>query len=89
MPHQVIYDVVGTLIDQQMIEPWQRCFYTIMANYNALLEAVDCRIHSVRFHMVLELEATALLKQVMRADFLSIDIEPYFCTVVFATIKCF
>eukprot|EP00985_Skeletonema_marinoi_P017763 scaffold9833_cov102-Skeletonema_marinoi.AAC.1 len=45
MPHQVTYDVVGTLIDQPLLEPWQRCFYTIMANYNALTEAVDCRIH--------------------------------------------
>eukprot|EP00984_Skeletonema_dohrnii_P010734 scaffold4211_cov200-Skeletonema_dohrnii-CCMP3373.AAC.1 len=26
--------------DHQMLEPCQRCFYTIMASYNGLLEAV-------------------------------------------------
>eukprot|EP00984_Skeletonema_dohrnii_P011020 scaffold4372_cov86-Skeletonema_dohrnii-CCMP3373.AAC.1 len=36
------------------MEPCHRCFYTIMANYNGPLEAVDCRIHSVRYDMVLE-----------------------------------
>eukprot|EP00985_Skeletonema_marinoi_P013598 scaffold6772_cov169-Skeletonema_marinoi.AAC.2 len=30
-----------------MLEPWQRCFYTIMASYDGLQEGVDCRIHSV------------------------------------------
>eukprot|EP00984_Skeletonema_dohrnii_P028249 scaffold18174_cov75-Skeletonema_dohrnii-CCMP3373.AAC.1 len=37
--------------DQQMLEPCQRCFYTIMANYNGSLEAVDCHLHSVRYDM--------------------------------------
>eukprot|EP00984_Skeletonema_dohrnii_P010559 scaffold4116_cov178-Skeletonema_dohrnii-CCMP3373.AAC.3 len=37
-----------------MLEPCNRCFYTIMANYNGSLEAVDCRIHAVRYGMVLE-----------------------------------
>jgi len=30
-----------------MLDPCKRCFYTIMANYNGPLEAVDCHIHSV------------------------------------------
>eukprot|EP00984_Skeletonema_dohrnii_P007892 scaffold2907_cov124-Skeletonema_dohrnii-CCMP3373.AAC.4 len=56
MPHQATYDVVATPIrpyDHTMLEPCQRCFYTIMANYNGALEAVDCHIHSVRYDMVL------------------------------------
>eukprot|EP00984_Skeletonema_dohrnii_P018111 scaffold8372_cov88-Skeletonema_dohrnii-CCMP3373.AAC.2 len=40
--------------DQQMLEPWQRCFYTIKANYHGSLEAVERHIHSVRYDMVLE-----------------------------------
>eukprot|EP00984_Skeletonema_dohrnii_P000057 scaffold15_cov85-Skeletonema_dohrnii-CCMP3373.AAC.3 len=32
----------------------KRCFYAIMANFNGSLEAVDCRIHSVRYDMVQE-----------------------------------
>eukprot|EP00985_Skeletonema_marinoi_P031531 scaffold37720_cov147-Skeletonema_marinoi.AAC.2 len=38
--------------DHKKLEPCKRCFYTIMANYNGSLEAVDCRIHSVRYDMV-------------------------------------
>eukprot|EP00984_Skeletonema_dohrnii_P010196 scaffold3974_cov117-Skeletonema_dohrnii-CCMP3373.AAC.1 len=30
-----------------MLEPCKRCFYTIMANYNGSLQAVDCVIHGV------------------------------------------
>eukprot|EP00985_Skeletonema_marinoi_P016455 scaffold8863_cov73-Skeletonema_marinoi.AAC.1 len=37
-----------------MLQPCQRCFYTIMANCYGTLEAVDCDIHSVRYDMVLE-----------------------------------
>eukprot|EP00984_Skeletonema_dohrnii_P012582 scaffold5119_cov153-Skeletonema_dohrnii-CCMP3373.AAC.18 len=37
-----------------MLEPCNRCFYTIMANYNGSLQAVDCRIHAVRYDVVLE-----------------------------------
>eukprot|EP00984_Skeletonema_dohrnii_P028862 scaffold19035_cov207-Skeletonema_dohrnii-CCMP3373.AAC.1 len=37
-----------------MIEACQRCFFTIVANYNGLLEAVHCCIHSVRYDMVPE-----------------------------------
>ena len=37
---------------KQMLEPCKRCFYTIMANYNGSLQAVDCHIHSVRYDMV-------------------------------------
>eukprot|EP00984_Skeletonema_dohrnii_P029209 scaffold19649_cov95-Skeletonema_dohrnii-CCMP3373.AAC.1 len=40
--------------DQPMLEPCERCFYTIMANYNGSSEAVDRPIHSVRYDMVLE-----------------------------------
>eukprot|EP00984_Skeletonema_dohrnii_P021501 scaffold10764_cov119-Skeletonema_dohrnii-CCMP3373.AAC.1 len=37
-----------------MLEPCQRYFYTIMTSYNGPLEAVDCRIHIVRYDMLLE-----------------------------------
>ena len=37
-------------------------FYTIMANYNVYLEAVDCHIHSVRYDIVLESIAGGRLK---------------------------
>eukprot|EP00985_Skeletonema_marinoi_P023865 scaffold16128_cov127-Skeletonema_marinoi.AAC.1 len=40
-----------------MLEPCKRYFYTIMANYNGSLKAVDCHIHSVRYDMVLESRA--------------------------------
>eukprot|EP00984_Skeletonema_dohrnii_P033547 scaffold30462_cov89-Skeletonema_dohrnii-CCMP3373.AAC.1 len=43
--------------DQTQLEPRKRCFYTIMANFNGSLEAVDCDIHSVRYDMVLERSA--------------------------------
>ena len=36
---------------EQMLEPCKRCFYTIMANYNGPLQAVDCYRHSVRYDM--------------------------------------
>eukprot|EP00985_Skeletonema_marinoi_P029239 scaffold27288_cov107-Skeletonema_marinoi.AAC.1 len=39
---------------QEELEPRKRCFYTIMANYNGPLEAVDCDMHVVRYDMVLE-----------------------------------
>eukprot|EP00984_Skeletonema_dohrnii_P018946 scaffold8982_cov96-Skeletonema_dohrnii-CCMP3373.AAC.4 len=45
-----------------MLEPRKRCFYTIMANYNGSLEAVDCDIHSVRYDMVLERSACSRLR---------------------------
>eukprot|EP00985_Skeletonema_marinoi_P023218 scaffold15294_cov101-Skeletonema_marinoi.AAC.1 len=32
--------------EHSMLEPWKRCFYTIMANYNGSLEAVERHIHS-------------------------------------------
>eukprot|EP00984_Skeletonema_dohrnii_P027964 scaffold17727_cov153-Skeletonema_dohrnii-CCMP3373.AAC.1 len=37
-----------------MLEPCKRFFYTVMANYNGSLRAVDCYSHSVRYDMVLE-----------------------------------
>eukprot|EP00985_Skeletonema_marinoi_P027339 scaffold22302_cov95-Skeletonema_marinoi.AAC.1 len=39
---------------QLILEQRQRCFYTIITDYNGSLEAVDCHIHSVRYDMVLE-----------------------------------
>eukprot|EP00985_Skeletonema_marinoi_P027586 scaffold22905_cov190-Skeletonema_marinoi.AAC.1 len=35
-----------------MLEQWQRCFYSIIANFNGSLEAVDCHIHSVRYDTI-------------------------------------
>eukprot|EP00984_Skeletonema_dohrnii_P019553 scaffold9366_cov92-Skeletonema_dohrnii-CCMP3373.AAC.2 len=40
-----------------MLEPCKRCFYTIMANYHGSLAAVERRIHSVRYDMVIESRA--------------------------------
>ena len=37
-------------------------FYTIMANSNVYLEAVDCHIHSVRYDMVLQSSAGGRLR---------------------------
>eukprot|EP00984_Skeletonema_dohrnii_P030893 scaffold22769_cov98-Skeletonema_dohrnii-CCMP3373.AAC.1 len=50
-PHQVTNDDVATPIRPKTLEPCERCLYTITANYNGLLEAVDCHIHS-RYDMV-------------------------------------
>eukprot|EP00985_Skeletonema_marinoi_P024311 scaffold16799_cov113-Skeletonema_marinoi.AAC.1 len=38
---------------EQMLEPCKRWFYTIMANYNGPLQAVDCHCHSLRYDVVL------------------------------------
>eukprot|EP00984_Skeletonema_dohrnii_P003151 scaffold1047_cov116-Skeletonema_dohrnii-CCMP3373.AAC.6 len=46
-----------------MLEPCQRCFYTIAATYNGPLEAVDCHIHSVRYDMVLESRSGGRLRR--------------------------
>eukprot|EP00985_Skeletonema_marinoi_P011331 scaffold5376_cov162-Skeletonema_marinoi.AAC.1 len=40
-----------------MLEPCKRCFNTIMDNHHLILEAVDRRIDSVRYDMVLESRA--------------------------------
>eukprot|EP00985_Skeletonema_marinoi_P021523 scaffold13222_cov88-Skeletonema_marinoi.AAC.1 len=45
-----------------MLEPCKRCFYTIMANYNGSLKAVDCHIHSMRYDMMLERSAGSRLE---------------------------
>ena len=37
-----------------MIEPWNKCFCTIITNFIGPLEAVECHTHSVRYDMVLE-----------------------------------
>eukprot|EP00984_Skeletonema_dohrnii_P027575 scaffold17164_cov82-Skeletonema_dohrnii-CCMP3373.AAC.1 len=52
--------------DQQMLEPWQRWFYTIKADYRESLEAVDRHIHSVRYDMVLEGRAGGRLRCLIR-----------------------
>eukprot|EP00985_Skeletonema_marinoi_P027069 scaffold21634_cov76-Skeletonema_marinoi.AAC.1 len=69
MPHQVTYDVVATLIRyaQIMLEPYKRCFYTIMANYHGSLEAVDCHIHIVRYDMAVDREAGGHLRCLIRS----------------------
>eukprot|EP00985_Skeletonema_marinoi_P024705 scaffold17425_cov170-Skeletonema_marinoi.AAC.1 len=42
-------------------------FYTIMANCNESLEAVDCHIYSVRYDMVLESRAGGRLRCLIRS----------------------
>eukprot|EP00984_Skeletonema_dohrnii_P028385 scaffold18363_cov105-Skeletonema_dohrnii-CCMP3373.AAC.5 len=32
-----------------MPEPCKRCLYPIIGNYDGSLEAIDCRVHSVRY----------------------------------------
>jgi len=39
---------------EQMLELCKRWFYTIKANYNGPLQAVDCDSHCVRYDMALE-----------------------------------
>eukprot|EP00984_Skeletonema_dohrnii_P006072 scaffold2149_cov93-Skeletonema_dohrnii-CCMP3373.AAC.1 len=50
-----------------MFEPCKRCFYTIMANCNGSLEAVDCHIHSVSYDMVRESRAGGRLRCLIRS----------------------
>eukprot|EP00984_Skeletonema_dohrnii_P029653 scaffold20419_cov86-Skeletonema_dohrnii-CCMP3373.AAC.1 len=50
-----------------MLEPCKRCFYTIMANFNGSLKAVDCHIHSVRYGMKLESRAGSRLRCLIRS----------------------
>eukprot|EP00984_Skeletonema_dohrnii_P024051 scaffold13160_cov140-Skeletonema_dohrnii-CCMP3373.AAC.1 len=45
-----------------MLEPCKTCFYTIMTNYNSLLDAVDYHSHSVRYDMALESRAGSHLR---------------------------
>eukprot|EP00984_Skeletonema_dohrnii_P020613 scaffold10098_cov95-Skeletonema_dohrnii-CCMP3373.AAC.1 len=45
-----------------MLEPCQRCFYTIITNCNGSLQAVERHIHSVRYDMVLESIAAGLVR---------------------------
>eukprot|EP00984_Skeletonema_dohrnii_P020537 scaffold10016_cov89-Skeletonema_dohrnii-CCMP3373.AAC.1 len=49
-----------------MLEPCKRCLYTIIANYHGSLEAVERRIHSVRYDMVLEGRAGGRLRCLIR-----------------------
>ena len=55
------------IFTQRMFEPCKRCFYTIMANVDGLLEAVDCHIHSVRYDIVLESIAGGHLRCLIRS----------------------
>eukprot|EP00984_Skeletonema_dohrnii_P004046 scaffold1394_cov118-Skeletonema_dohrnii-CCMP3373.AAC.1 len=50
-----------------MLEPCKRRFYTIMANCNGSLKAVDCHIHSVRYDMVLESRTGGRLRCLIRS----------------------
>eukprot|EP00984_Skeletonema_dohrnii_P030131 scaffold21325_cov94-Skeletonema_dohrnii-CCMP3373.AAC.1 len=56
MHHQVTYDVVSTLIR-----------YTIMADYNGSLAAVDSHIHSVRYDMAVNRGAGGRLRCIIRS----------------------
>jgi hypothetical protein len=56
------YDDVATPYNHQELESRKRCFYTIMANYNRSVEAVECDMHSVRYDMVLERSAGGRLR---------------------------
>ena len=51
----------------KMLDPCKRCFFTIMANYNGPLEAVDHHIYSVRYDMVLESKAGGRLRCLIRS----------------------
>eukprot|EP00984_Skeletonema_dohrnii_P026634 scaffold15987_cov67-Skeletonema_dohrnii-CCMP3373.AAC.1 len=62
-----------------MLEPCKRCFYTIMANFNGSLEAVDRHIHSVRYDMV-------LVEQAGDSDASSGHLRP--CSDAVTTNKC-
>eukprot|EP00985_Skeletonema_marinoi_P001158 scaffold466_cov104-Skeletonema_marinoi.AAC.3 len=64
MPHQVSCDVVATPIQAKVTI---RSFYTIMANYDGSLEAVDRHIHSVRYDMVLESISGSRLRCLIRS----------------------
>eukprot|EP00985_Skeletonema_marinoi_P012955 scaffold6348_cov108-Skeletonema_marinoi.AAC.2 len=52
---------------EQMLEPCKRWFYTIMADYNGPLQAVDCYSHSVRYDMALESKAGSHLRRLIRS----------------------
>ena len=52
---------------QQILEPWKWCVYTIMANYNESLEAVDCHIHSVRYDMAFDWGACSVSDGLIRS----------------------
>eukprot|EP00984_Skeletonema_dohrnii_P028337 scaffold18296_cov91-Skeletonema_dohrnii-CCMP3373.AAC.1 len=51
---------------EQILEPCKRWFYTIMANYNGSLQAVDCDIHGVRYDTALESKAVGQLRCLIR-----------------------
>eukprot|EP00985_Skeletonema_marinoi_P007346 scaffold3221_cov126-Skeletonema_marinoi.AAC.13 len=67
MPHQFTYDVVASPIRPKEPEPQVRCFYTIMANNDGSLEAVDCHIHSVRYDMPVKRGAGYYLRCLIRS----------------------
>eukprot|EP00985_Skeletonema_marinoi_P001162 scaffold468_cov154-Skeletonema_marinoi.AAC.1 len=52
---------------EQMLEPCKRWFYTIMANYNGTLQAVDCDIHGVRYDMAVNRGAVGHLRCLIRS----------------------
>eukprot|EP00985_Skeletonema_marinoi_P026927 scaffold21318_cov109-Skeletonema_marinoi.AAC.1 len=52
---------------EQMLEPCKRWFYTIMANYNGPLQAVDCHCHGVRYDMAVNRVAVGHLRCLIRS----------------------
>eukprot|EP00985_Skeletonema_marinoi_P010445 scaffold4908_cov103-Skeletonema_marinoi.AAC.2 len=52
---------------EQMLEPCKRCFYTIMANYNGSLQAVDSHMHSVRYDIAQDSCAGDHLRSLIRS----------------------
>eukprot|EP00984_Skeletonema_dohrnii_P011095 scaffold4403_cov164-Skeletonema_dohrnii-CCMP3373.AAC.1 len=59
-----------------MLEPCQRCFYTIMTNHHGSLEAVDRHIDSVRYDMVLESRQPSLMPHQVTYDVGATPIRP-------------
>eukprot|EP00985_Skeletonema_marinoi_P021459 scaffold13170_cov184-Skeletonema_marinoi.AAC.4 len=53
--------------NQPMLEPCQRCFYTITANYDGSLQAVDCHIHCVRYDMAVNRGAGGRVRCIIRS----------------------
>eukprot|EP00985_Skeletonema_marinoi_P022930 scaffold14896_cov106-Skeletonema_marinoi.AAC.1 len=67
MLHQVTYNVIATLSRRNDVEPCKRCFYTIKANYDGSLEAVDRHIYSERYDMAVNRGAGGHLRCLIRS----------------------
>eukprot|EP00984_Skeletonema_dohrnii_P023969 scaffold13077_cov73-Skeletonema_dohrnii-CCMP3373.AAC.1 len=64
--------------NKKELEPRKRCFYTIMANYNGSLEAVDCDIHDVRYDGCQDSVPHYLLVSYLLVCFFSSQVESEF-----------